>query len=292
MKENRMDKYVKLTDVMSVLEDTAALEGFPIEIIDGMMALEQGAVEVDGDMALVDALNKQDEEVREAVEALSEVHKIELPDGKWSDGMVEEIAHQVQNNYAIHSDTVVAIVKQLRMAREDSDKVSDGIQAPAFGPAGVSDGISTSITGTADVDAAMESCWKLAVGHLSKVIYDTACEKGWWPSHEDPEVVKVSKSNLPKALKEKLVDMMVSRNDGEMFCLMHSEISEALEAVRVGNPPDDKIPEYKGTAAELADVVIRIMDYCHVRGLDLAGAVLAKIEFNKNRPYKHGGKKF
>jgi len=51
------------------------------------------------------------------------------------------------------------------------------------------------------------------------------------------------------------------RNEGELIALMHSELSEALEAIRKGNPPDDKIPEFTGVEAELADVIIRIMDF-------------------------------
>lgn len=42
--------------------------------------------------------------------------------------------------------------------------------------------------------------------------------------------------------------------------------------------------------AELADVVIRLMDMCDHYGIDLAAAVVEKHEFNKSRPYRHGGK--
>lgn len=80
------------------------------------------------------------------------------------------------------------------------------------------------------------------------------------------------------------------RNDGEMIALMHSELSEALEALRHGNPPDDHIPEFTGTEAEFADVIIRIMDMAAARGLRLPEALIAKMEYNRTRPYKHGGK--
>lgn len=82
------------------------------------------------------------------------------------------------------------------------------------------------------------------------------------------------------------------RNDGEMIALMHSELSECLEALRHGNPPDSHIPEFKGSEAELADVIIRIMDYGVAKGLRIAEAIIAKSEYNKGREYKHGGKEF
>ncbi len=93
----------------------------------------------------------------------------------------------------------------------------------------------------------------------------TAVEKGWW----DKE-----------------------RNDGEIIVLMHSELSEAVEALRHGNPPSDHIPEFTGAEEELADVVIRIMDFAKARGHRVAEALEAKILFNNTRAYKHGGKKF
>ena len=92
-----------------------------------------------------------------------------------------------------------------------------------------------------------------------------AIEKGWWDR---------------------------DRHDAELIALIHSELSEALEGLRAGNPPDDKIPEFSNAEAELADAVIRIMDMAAVRGWNVGGAIAAKIAFNATRPHKHGGKVF
>lgn len=76
------------------------------------------------------------------------------------------------------------------------------------------------------------------------------------------------------------------------IALMHSELSEALEAVRTGNPQSEKIPEFTLLEEELADVVLRIMNFGGQLGLRIADAILAKDQYNNNRPYKHGGKAF
>jgi len=76
------------------------------------------------------------------------------------------------------------------------------------------------------------------------------------------------------------------------IALMHSELSEALEAVRQGNPQSEKIPEFSLLEEELADVVLRIMNFGGQLNLRIAEAIIAKDDYNSNRPYKHGGKQF
>ena len=77
---------------------------------------------------------------------------------------------------------------------------------------------------------------------------------------------------------------------GDIISLMHSELSEALEGFRIGNPPSQKIPEFSEIEEELADVVIRIMNAASKMGFNVAGAIPAKIAFNAGRKYRHGGK--
>lgn len=47
----------------------------------------------------------------------------------------------------------------------------------------------------------------------------------------------------------------------------------------------------EGIAAELADVIIRVLDYCAYAGIDIENVLEVKHEYNKSRPYRHGGKK-
>lgn len=101
--------------------------------------------------------------------------------------------------------------------------------------------------------------------NIAQRVHATAREKGWWDS---------------------------DRCDAELIALMHSELSEALEALRHGNPADDKVPEYTGVEVEMADVIIRIMDAAQARGWRVAEALAAKVEVNKTRPRMHGGKRF
>lgn len=91
----------------------------------------------------------------------------------------------------------------------------------------------------------------------------------------------------------------VERNKGEMLCLIHSEISEAMEGARK-NLKDDHLPEFDMEVVELADVLIRLGDYAFGFGhQNLGEATIQKLAYNQKRAdhkpenrFKDGGKKF
>ncbi|MCX0331444.1 hypothetical protein NVT87_11180 [Acinetobacter radioresistens] len=105
---------------------------------------------------------------------------------------------------------------------------------------------------------------------LIKEIHSQNVQAGWWTNLETGEDMTSKNGEKPK------------RNVPEMLCLIHSEISEAMEGHRK-NLMDDKLPHRTMLEVELADAVIRICDMAGGLGLDLEGAIQEKLEFNKNR---------
>lgn len=111
---------------------------------------------------------------------------------------------------------------------------------------------------------------------IATAINKTAREHGWWENGE--------------------------RNFGEVIALIHSEASEALEEWRNGRSVDEiwwNAPNYdknmkgakpEGVPIELADIVIRVFDFCAQMNIDIEQAILTKMRYNESRPYRHGNK--
>ena len=113
---------------------------------------------------------------------------------------------------------------------------------------------------------------------LRDVAHNNAVRGGWWHDLETGEPLE--------------------RNTGEIFCLMHSEISEAMEGNRKGLT-DKHLRHRSNEEVELADLIIRVMDYAGAKGYDIGGAVSEKMAYNQVRAdhkpeerQKEGGKKY
>jgi len=103
---------------------------------------------------------------------------------------------------------------------------------------------------------------KSAVNALVDAAHGASAKAGWW---NPQDVAKFGDGLVPTKL-----------------CLIHSEISEAMEGHRKGLM-DDKLPHRPMIEVELADAMIRIADLAGALGLDLGGAVEEKMAFNAVR---------
>ena len=95
-----------------------------------------------------------------------------------------------------------------------------------------------------------------------RLALETESRAGW---HKNPITGEDEPLDFPRAI-----------------ALMHSELSEALEADRKGLM-DDKLPHRCGVEVELADCFIRILDTAAALGLDVAGALIEKNRYNRQR---------
>ena len=106
-----------------------------------------------------------------------------------------------------------------------------------------------------------------SVAELQFDIHQTAKQKGWW--------------TLPRSF-------------GDITALIHSEVSEAFEIYRDGIEvdyiwhTDNGKPE--GIPIELADIIIRILDFAEQHHIDIEAAITDKMQYNTTRNYRHGGK--
>jgi len=113
---------------------------------------------------------------------------------------------------------------------------------------------------------------------LMQACHGNAYNAGWWHNLDTGEFEQ-------------------ERNFGDICALIVSEISEAYEGHRK-NSMDDHLTEYPMVHAELADAMIRILDYCGGMNIPIGKIMAEKMAYNRNRAdhkvenrKKDGGKK-
>lgn len=70
-----------------------------------------------------------------------------------------------------------------------------------------------------------------------------------------------------------------------------SPVADVLDVLELYERRTAEGAPYIVAKAELADVIIRVLDYCAYAGIDIENVLEVKHEYNKSRPYRHGGKK-
>ena len=132
----------------------------------------------------------------------------------------------------------------------------------------------------------------MTINEIVKEIHENAKDHGWWDEERSfGEIIALCHSELSEALEEyrnNMPEIYFPCNAGGL-CEKDSCASKIYNA----NDSDScsaqsKKPE--GTAVELVDCVIRIFDYLGKTGVDVERILLEKHNYNKSRPYRHGGK--
>ena len=107
-------------------------------------------------------------------------------------------------------------------------------------------------------EVTIEEQMAYALNILSYEIHDDSVSAGWWDDGYDKYVL------------------------GTKLMLVVSEVAEAMEGFRK-NLMDDHLPERKMVEVEVADALIRLLDFAGALNMDIGGAVMEKLEYNRNR---------
>lgn len=135
----------------------------------------------------------------------------------------------------------------------------------------------------------------MGINEMTTKVHNLALEAGWWLAHEESKPTLSPEAALSKHM------------------LFVTEVAEASEEVRNKKPEyywntptgmvthneaggsfnlwsGDILLKPEGELSEIADVMIRLMDYAGFKGWDLEKAIIAKHDFNKTRAFRHGNK--
>ncbi len=122
---------------------------------------------------------------------------------------------------------------------------------------------------------------------------EIAAQKGFHDTEKELETALTGKDALVKEVS--------SLQTARRLALVHSEVSEALEACRKGKRADLDAFKSDGETKEafeayvkdsfedeLADAVIRLLELAAIENIDIETHVRLKMEYNAARSYKFG----
>lgn len=133
------------------------------------------------------------------------------------------------------------------------------------------------------------------MNELAKEIHENAVAHGWWEEERSfGEIVALCHSELSEALEEYRAgrpNEWHGCTEGDLG--LRCEPTDECDCLMFGEESDCKYRDHKpeGIAVEMADCLIRILDWFGKEGLDVDRIIREKMEYNKSRPYRHGGKK-
>lgn len=123
---------------------------------------------------------------------------------------------------------------------------------------------------------------ELKINDFAKEVHENAVKHGWYdPEPRFGEVIALCHSELSEALQE-------YRNESGDFYQDCSLLHLFTDCTYDCYNCEHGIPS--GVITELIDCVLRILDYAAFKGVDIEDIMRRKHEYNKTRPYRHGGK--
>lgn len=134
------------------------------------------------------------------------------------------------------------------------------------------------------------------INQMASYIHGVAKAKGWWEKPREAGTIHMLiVSEIAEATEE------ARKNTPPVYVINHegkpAEVVLELESFIYSSTDKDGVTtrtpiKPEGELIELADAMIRIMDYCAFKGWDLEKALHVKIQYNEGRAHRHGGKAF
>jgi NTP pyrophosphatase (non-canonical NTP hydrolase) len=125
----------------------------------------------------------------------------------------------------------------------------------------------------------------LDIKTLAKEIRENNAEKGWEAAGSERfmAVMMLIVSEVSEAVEE--------FRDGHDLNKVYFRAPDAPKGFDVSTYQDSYFTKPEGVPIEMADTIIRILDWCEANRVDIEDALLRKMEYNKSRSFRHGGKR-